>query len=169
MKSPSGIEFNNDCLKVLSHTLLATSPEEGCALLIGSHKQSIGLKQENTLQVHMIWPCCNIWEPNKFNLLESKKNLNSTVQERLSKENRFVIDPREQLHAQRWARKHHLMIIGSAHSHPQGNALPSLVDFKCTISPGAMVIIGKFGEGRAWWIERSQNFHPKELAILASK
>ena len=164
-----GIEFVGDCLKVLSQSVLAVTPTEGCALLIGKYKESISLTQDNSIQIQMIWPCCNVWEPGILDLVESPQKTNSAVQEKLSKENRFVIDPREQLLAQHWARKHHLMIIGSAHSHPQGNALPSLVDFKCTISPGAMIIIGKFGEGRAWWIERSQNFHPKELAILAPK
>ena len=169
MESPRGIEFNNECLKVLIQTLLTTTPQEGCALLIGSYKQSIGLQQENALQIQMIWPCCNIWEPNRFKLLESRTQINSTVQEKLSKESRFVIDPREQLLAKHWARKHNLKVIGSAHSHPHGNPVPSSVDCQWTLAPGVMVIIGKFGEARAWWMERSQNFRPKEVAILSPK
>ena len=121
------------------------------------------------MQIEMIWPCCNVWEPYKFSLFESSKKVNSTVKEKLSKKNRFVIDPREQLLAQRWARKHHLEVLGSAHSHPRGDSVPSSTDCLWTFTPGLMVIIGKFGTARAWWMSKSQNFHPEEVAILASK
>ncbi len=163
------IEFVGDSLKVLSHSLLAVSPNEGCALLVGNSKQTICLKQENSLEIHMIWPCCNVWEPDTFTLIESPRKLNSDHEEKLSKQNRFLIDPREQLLAQHWARKHNLKILGSAHSHPKGASIPSSVDCLWSFTAGLMVIVDKMGEVRAWWMESDQNFHPKEVRILTPK
>ena len=164
-----GIEFVGDPLKVLSQSLLAVTPTEGCALLIGKYKESISLTQDNSIQIQMIWPCCNVWEPDIFGLVESPQKANSAVQEKLSKENRFVIDPREQLLAQHWARKHHLEIVGSAHSHPSGDSIPSSVDCLWSFSPGLIVIIDQYGGARAWWMEQSQTLHPKEVAIWSLK
>ena len=169
MQSPMGIKFADDCLTVLSQTLLAEAPNEGCALLIGSQKQSSCFKKENTLQIQLIWPCCNIWEPGISKLLESQKKLHNTVKEKISKKNRFIIDPREQILAQRWARERNLTILGSAHSHPSGTSIPSLVDCIWSIPPRLMVIVGQFGEVRAWWVSAEQNFHPKKVAIWESK
>ena len=169
MKSPMIIEFVSDCLQVLRDTLLAVRPNEGCALLLGNQKQSSCLKKENILQIQMIWPCCNVWGAEILNLLESPKKLKIALQEDLSKEQRFIIDPREQLLAQHWAREHNWEIVGSAHSHPNGNPIPSSVDRNWNFTPGLMVIVGQFGGIRAWWMSGDPTFHPKEVAIWAPK
>ena len=169
MKSPIVIEFVGDCLTVLRSTLLAVAPYEGCALLVGKEKQSACLQPENAMQIHMIWPCCNIWKSDIFGLQESPKKQNSVLKEDLSKKNRFAIDPREQLIAQRWARERDLQIIGSAHSHPQGESIPSAIDLDWNFSPGIMVIIGQFGGIRAWWMSGDKTFDPKEVAIWEPK
>ncbi len=171
MKSPMVIEFVSDCLQVLRDTLLAVSPNEGCALLLGKQKQSSCLKKENILQIQMIWPCCNVWGEEILSLLESTNNRKIDLRENLdlSKENRFIIDPREQFLAQHWARKRNWEIVGSAHSHPNGNPIPSSVDRNWNFTPGLMVIVGQFGGMRAWWMSGDPTFHPKEVAIWAPK
>ncbi len=163
------IEFLGNCLTVLSHSLLAAKPNEGCALLLGSHRQSSCLEKQNILQVQMIWPCCNVWGMETFHILDLPKKINIDIKEDLSKKNRFVIDPREQLLANRWARERNWEILGSAHSHPNGEPIPSLVDCYWTFSTGLIVIIGKYGDIRAWWMVEDQIFNTKEVAILSSK
>lgn len=169
MEIPISIEFTGDCLSALSQSLLAVRPQEGCALLIGNYSEYPSIQKKNTLQIQMIWPCCNIWEPGIFNIVESKKEINNFLEDGLSKKNRFAIAPQEQLLAMRWARKHQLRILGSAHSHPNGNSTPSSIDCIWALSPGLMVIVGKFGEIRAWWMKNEQTFRPKEVAILNLK
>ncbi len=168
MEMPVFIEFIDDCQRFLCQSLLAEAPYEGCALLIGNQKKSDSLAKENYLRIHMIWPCCNVWEPKTSNLLESIKEENNPNKEDLSKKNRFLIDPKEQFLAQRWARKNNLEVVGSAHSHPHGEPIPSAIDLLWAFSPRLIVIVGKSGEVRAWWIGETHTSNPKEVAILES-
>lgn len=88
---------------------------------------------------------------------------------------RFLVDPREQLHAQRWARDRRLRVIGHAHSHPAGPAALSARDLHWTIGPTlAMVWAGRMtaAQGlRAWWLssprqdDRSPLAKPVELVL----
>ena len=168
MQIPAFIEFIGEGQRVLCESLLAVAPYEGCALLIGNQKQSDSLAKENYLSIHMIWPCCNVWMPEISDLLESPKEKNNPLKEDLSKKNRFLIDPREQILAQRWARTRNWKVIGSAHSHPAGVPIPSAADRFWTFSTSLMVIVGKSGAIRAWWMHANQTFSPKEVAILES-
>ena len=52
------------------------------------------------------------------------------------------LDPREQLLAQSWARQRGFDVIGTAHSHPQGDATPSRRDRDWLRVPSLMVIQG---------------------------
>ena len=84
----------------LERTLAAVAPEEGCALLLGQ-------RLETRLTLQTIWPCRNTWLP---------------AEERSQ---RFRLDPREQLLAQRWGRQRGQLVVGAAHSHPSSAAVPS--------------------------------------------
>lgn len=76
-----------------------------------------------------------------------------------------MVDPREQLMAQRWARDKGLRILGTAHSHPSSKAIPSHTDRQLCLGPTLMLILSGLGlpEGReapkenwgAWWIPES--------------
>lgn len=94
---------------------MAASPREGCALLLGRQMGS-------TLLLERIWPCCNSWQP---------------AEERPW---RFLIDPREQLLAQRWARERDALVLGAAHSHPSSAAIPSARDLSLCCGPTLMLI-----------------------------
>jgi len=168
MQIPVFIEFSGDCQRVLCQSLLAAAPYEGCALLIGNQKESDSLVKEDGLKIHLIWPCCNVWKPEVSNLLESPKRKSNPLKEDLSKKNRFLIDPREQILAQRWARNRNWQVVGSAHSHPHGVPIPSAADRYWTFLSGLSVIVGQSGEIRAWWMHEKQTFEPKEVAILGS-
>jgi proteasome lid subunit RPN8/RPN11 len=147
---------------VLDRVLLTAAPLEGCALLLGKH-------QQRDLLLQRIWPCCNRWEPAE------------------EQHQRFRLDPREQLLAQRWGRAHGLQVIGSAHSHPSSGAVPSTTDLQLCCGPTLMLIRsgrpGAMPEGRgvegasrlrAWWIPDDAGWDsdpagfspvPRELAI----
>ena len=116
----------------LARVLAATAPLEGCALLLGQQIDSMLLLQA-------IWPCCNVWPQ---------------VGER---HRRFAIDPREQLLAQRWARRHQGAVLGFAHSHPHSAPVPSVTDRQLCVAPALMLIQGVEQAGAApslvcWWM-----------------
>ena len=118
---------------------MASFPEEGCALLLGRQTSELGLLLEQ------IWPCCNVWGNELVSALQ-KDTSNADRKER------FAIDPREQLAAQRWSRKNGLKLIGVAHSHPVGDAFPSSLDCLWSESHCLMLILSGLGDLRAWWL-----------------
>ncbi len=166
MKKPRMIEFANDWLTILRWSLLAVAPEEGCALLIGSQNQLKGVSPDSHIKIEMIWPCCNAWGPTILQFVGSSNALNDLWNDQWTKRTRFVIDPREQLHAQKWARERNLEVLGSAHSHPNGEGIPSSTDLNWASSSELMIIIDQFGQIRAWWLERGHTLHPKEVKVL---
>ncbi len=91
----------------------------------------LGLRDGPIWRIRRIWPCRNIWEP---------------VVERAQ---RFAIDPREQLLAQRWARERGWQVLGSAHSHPASQPVPSRIDRLLAFTPTLMLILGRADHVRA--------------------
>jgi len=112
---PERLLAGRQCLIVLERVLQAAEPLEGCALLLGQ-------RQGDTLVLQRIWPCCNRWEP------------------AAERGQRFRLDPREQLLAQRWGRERGLQVLGSAHSHPSSPATPSHTDRSLGLGPTLMLI-----------------------------
>ena len=123
----------------------AALPEEGCALLLGTRQPSGWVLQH-------IWPCCNVWQPGIAALPEAAGE-SIECSPPPSRCNRFALDPREQLLAQRWARQRGFEVIGTAHSHPQGDAIPSRCDRDWLRIPSLMLIQGADLRLRAWWLE----------------
>ncbi|HJN37069.1 MAG: M67 family metallopeptidase [Prochlorococcus sp.] len=159
---PSLLEFDPRCLIVLRQSLLAVSPEEGCALLLGdappelfNGSQRRPLQQTmSPLRVRSIWPCCNVWLPGMPGLRETSRS--EDVRPGVlpgSRKTRFALDPREQLHAQRWARQWQWQVLGSAHSHPSSEPLLSPLDRRWVVPPSLMVIVSGSGRIGAWWVE----------------
>jgi len=136
--TPERLQFDGHCLIVLERTLLAAEPEEGCALLLGEHNGA-------TLRVRWIWPCHNVWEP---------------AEERPQ---RFSLDPREQLLAQRWCRNDGLTVLGAAHSHPNSEAVPSSTDRALCVGPTLILIRSGLLSGlaalRGWWMPDADADH----------
>jgi proteasome lid subunit RPN8/RPN11 len=139
------LRLNLDWLRVLVLDLAGTAPDEGCALLLG--RQVSAGSAPRLLELALVWPCLNRWQP------------------AAERRQRFLIDPREQLLAQRWARQRGVQVLGSAHSHPQSPAEPSATDLALAVAPTLMVIrSGLVGAGPganlaeslagvgAWWL-----------------
>lgn len=123
MQCPPGeIHFGRKVLTVLRGLVQAAAPEEACALLLGPR-----------WSVRQVWPCCNVWRP---------------VEQRTQ---RFAIDPREQLLAQKWARSKGWIVLGSLHSHPVGDPIPSAIDRALAVPPALLVIQGA-SEMACWWL-----------------
>ncbi len=162
---PEVLQFDHDCLIVLRQTILSKAPEEGCAILIGNKNQASNFPEARLWKVRRIWPCRNIWEPHMFGFLESQNNISNTKNKKQpSRENRFFLNPREQINAQRWARNHNLQVLGSAHSHPhEEDAIPSLVDSELSFNERLMVIVAGSGKVRAWWTSKTK---PREVKLL---
>ena len=114
------LRLNLDWLRVLVEDLAGRAPEEGCALLLGK-RLSAG-PGAGLLELALVWPCLNLWQPGA------------------ERRQRFLIDPREQLLAQRWARQRNVQVLGSAHSHPNSPAEPSATDLAMAVAPTLMVI-----------------------------
>ena len=162
MQKPRIIELVNNSDIVLRKTLLSVKPNEGCALVIGDQGQSNTYQDPVCWQINLIWPCCNVWIPNEF---DKKLNLNCKRQSNYSKKNRFQIDPKEQIAAQKWSRLNQLEVLGSAHSHLTGSAVPSSIDLKLSIEPRLMIIVDQSSEIRAWWVENYEHFEEIEVAF----
>ena len=89
------------------------------------------------MQIDLIWPCLNVWEP---------------APERTR---RFRLDPREQLLAQRWGRDRGLRVLGSAHSHPSSDPVPSATDLTLAFAPTLQLILSPLTDWApaCWWLE----------------
>jgi proteasome lid subunit RPN8/RPN11 len=136
--APTELRLDHGPLIVLRRVLACAEPEEGCALLLGHRGSGAdpgGSRQAGCWQVRRIWPCLNSWP------------------ERAERRVRFALDPREQLLAQKWARQRGLSVLGAAHSHPRGPAVPSSTDWALTLRPALMVILGADGRPAAWWLD----------------
>lgn len=145
---PESVWLAEHWTAVLDTLLLAVAPEEGCALLLGRAEGSL-------LRIEQVWPCLNVWEPGWPEPPIAAAAPEPSPPPALSRRNRFALDPREQLLAQKWAREQGLQVIGSAHSHPDGPAIPSQADRDGVLAPTLMLIrsglterSGRYG---AWW------------------
>jgi [CysO sulfur-carrier protein]-S-L-cysteine hydrolase len=139
---PGLLRIGRDQLTLLEAVLIAETPHESCALLLGPWPEP-KLRRAADLRIGAIWPCLNVWDPPG------------------ERPRRFAIDPREQLLAQKWGRRHGWQLIGTAHSHPGGVAVPSELDRSLAFPPNLMLIAGATTRGesasvataiRAWWL-----------------
>ncbi len=151
LETPWLLAFDSDVLIILRRTLVSAFPREGCALLLGD-------RSDQGWNVRAVWPCCNVWRSGLEGLPELADQWHGapedpSTQAAPSLHNRFAIDPREQLLAQRWGRHCGCQVLGSAHSHPGGEAIPSLTDRRWLYEPSLMVIMAKDHSFRAWWLE----------------
>jgi proteasome lid subunit RPN8/RPN11 len=152
--TPAELLIDRQALTVLLRVLAQPAPCEGCALLLGCRAAAATVDGPpgghaalgSTWRLQRIWPCLNVWDPPK------------------ERRQRFRIDPREQLLAQKWGRGRGLEVVGSAHSHPAGPPKPSATDLSLTLGPTLMLILAGGetpdrlvrGELSCWWLPEPQ-------------
>ena len=146
--TPSVLQIDHRCHTDLRRTLLAPHPEEGCALLLGQQASS------GRLKLTTVWPCRNVWGRGR-----------SVQQPVHDRRRRFLVDPREQLAAQCWARDRRQRCLGVAHSHPTSQPLPSHHDRRWGEVESLMLILSASDGLRAWWLhgDRSVDEIPIQL------
>ncbi len=167
MKIPKYIEFHNNTNSILSRFFKAAEPEEGCAILIGQRKNLSKDALKNFWEIKRVWKCCNIWGKKESRLVEQNQTkFNRRKEIKFTRKNRFEIDTKDQIAAQKWARKNNLEILCCAHSHPSGPNTPSETDLNLHNSPGLMVISNKNGNLKAWWIKNKYDFHKVEIGVF---
>ena len=168
MKIPKYIEFHKETNCVLSKFLKAAEPEEGCCILIGKKNSSGADHKQNIWEVTHIWNCRNIWGEQESKLINQNiSGFSNQKNMQLSKNNRFEIDPKDQIASQKWARANDLEVLCCAHSHPSGENNPSEMDLCLQQSPGLMVISNKDGDLKAWWIKNKLNFYSVKIEIFS--
>ena len=168
MKIPKYIEFHNETNSILSRYLKAAEPKEGCAILIGDKKSSRTDNKNNFWEIKHIWNCRNIWGQQESKLInQNTYTLPNQKIIQLSTKNRFEIDAKDQIAAQKWARENDLEILCCAHSHPIGENIPSEIDLFLHKSPGLMVISNNNGNLKAWWIKNKFSFHRVKIEIFS--
>ena len=168
MKIPKYIEFHKETNSILSSYLKAAEPAEGCAILIGKKNSSGKDNKNNFWEIKHIWNCRNIWGQQESKL--SDQNICTSPNQqliKLSTQNRFEIDAKDQIAAQKWARENDLDVLCCAHSHPTGENRPSEVDLLLHQSPGLMVISNKNGNLNAWWIKNKFSFNRVKIEIFS--
>ena len=166
MKIPKYIEFHNETNSILSRYLKAAEPKEGCAILIGDKKSAGTNNKNNFWEIKHIWNCRNIWGQQKSKLINQNTCTlpNQTIIQ-LSTKNRFEIDAKDQIAAQKWSRENDLEVLCCAHSHPRAKNRPSEMDLLFHPSPGLMVISNSKGNLKAWWIKNKFSFHRVKIDI----
>lgn len=137
--TPVQLTVDRHALTVLGRAFDAALPAEGCALVLGTTGPRWHLRQ--------VWPCLNVWP------------------RPAERPQRFRVDPREQLLAQRWARQRGLVVLGAAHSHPRSAPVPSAVDCALTLAPALLLIAGQGGQASgwcwdSWWLPASEPGDP---------
>ena len=168
MKIPKYIEFHNETNSILSRYLKAAEPAEGCAILIG-HKKNSGIGQENNFwEIKHIWNCRNIWGKQESKLINQNTYTRPNQKMiQLSNKNRFEIDAKDQIAAQKWSRENDLEVLCCAHSHPRGENRPSEMDLYLHKSPGLMVVANNNGNLKAWWIKNKLSFQRVKIEIFS--
>jgi proteasome lid subunit RPN8/RPN11 len=111
------LKFSQQQIEAIRRHGAQEYPNECCGVLLG-HAEG------ESKQVTEVIPLQNLRkEPEKAQELLPLNSLESE-----SERNRFLIDPREQLHVEKDARTRGLEVLGYYHSHPDHPARPSSYD-----------------------------------------
>ena len=152
-----------------------TYPEECCGILVG---RAGGLgDQTDGRYLSQVIVVDNDWTPAIEDLPESvgaqsSAELDPAEPPPLGKSQRYWIDPRELLAAQRYARDRKLDIIGIYHSHPDHPASPSECDRSLAWPEYSYLIVsvqkGKATDLKSWRLDLHHQFQPEPLTISHS-
>lgn len=137
-------------IEKICHHAKRIYPEECCGLLIGTVISQRKIVTE-------VWETENNWEADSAAFGEMTG----------SKRNRFSIDPRILLQAQKDVRERHLSLLGIYHSHPDAAAIPSEFDRQIAWSGYSYLIVavreGNVVDVCSWSLDEQGHFQPEAL------
>ncbi|MBW4497766.1 MAG: M67 family metallopeptidase [Oscillatoria princeps RMCB-10] len=146
------IKLHPEHLQTIRAHAESTYPEECCGLLLGA----ISGDEKTVVEV---WPAPNAWTAETAEELSAEASL--------TKERRYVIEPRAMLEAQREARNRQLVILGFYHSHPDSRAIPSECDREYAWAIYSYIIVGVrqgiAGEIGSWCLDDARSFEAEEI------
>ncbi|MEB3357002.1 MAG: M67 family metallopeptidase [Synechococcales bacterium] len=156
-----------------------TYPQECCGLLLGRMPTGDTISTQASQPpsprfspgktVVEIWESTNAWNEEAAATLQSLTP--TTEASPHSKADRYWIDPKEMLTAQRWGRDRQLNIIGVYHSHPDHLAIPSECDRACVWSEYSYIIVavrhGSAQDVLCWTLDEHHQFQPEGFRLLA--
>ena len=130
-----------DDLAAVERRAVAAFPAECCGLLLGRHED------DETVRIGWVEEC-----------------VNQAPDQRC----RFTISPEALMGAYRWARDRGEKVVGTYHSHPGGEAVPSTTDRESAWPGASYLIVGLDEEGvrqrRSWRLD-GDGFVEEELAV----
>lgn len=154
-------------IKLQSHHLQAmqahaesTYPEECCGLLLGHLSADVKTLIE-------VLPTKNSWDDE---VADAFQGIVHSPKRQPSKRNRFSIDPKVILQAQKNARDRNLNIIGVFHSHTDHPAVPSEFDRAIAWSEYSYIIVsvrqGTACDLKSWSLDDNHQFQPEEIYTI---
>lgn len=160
------LQLTPDQLHQISTHAERTYPEECCGLLIGQIDRTNPSASKTVLEV---WEVPNAW--NSEIAQELSAAIPNAEEQRLrsAKTDRYWIDPKDLLKAQRYARDHQLDILGIYHSHPDHAAVPSECDRSLAWSEYSYIIVAVYqGTAQAthcWSLDENHQFQSEALVV----
>ncbi|NET10208.1 MAG: M67 family metallopeptidase [Merismopedia sp. SIO2A8] len=159
-------------------------PEECCGLMLGiipphtpenSSENNLEIAPENgpenapetertTIE---LWPGTNAWDDNaQVEMAELRK---TEAERSFTTKQRYWIDPKDMLAAQKYGRDKNLQIVGIYHSHPNHPAVPSECDRACAWSAYSYIIVsvpnGQATDIFSWVLDEHHQFQAEVLQI----
>lgn len=149
-------------LQQIHQQMQAAYPNEGCGLLIGC------INPDRSKTTREVWPVENAWTSQTAARLPTSATPNPQSQSH-SRQDRYWIDPKVLLTAQRDSCDRGLSIIGIYHSHPDYPATPSECDRAWAWPEYSYLILsvvqGVVHESRSWCLDAHHQFAAEALLI----
>lgn len=157
------LRLSSTHLQALRNHAEQAYPHECCGLLLG-------IKGASETQVMTVWATENAWTPT---VEEHLAGLQATdMKHPHSQRDRYWIDPKDLLEAQRYARDRHLNVIGVYHSHPDHAAVPSECDRSLAWAEYSYVILsvvrGCTQDLLCWCLDENHQFQSEPLVVSPS-
>ncbi len=148
-------------LQVMTDHAEAIYPAECCGLLLGRQELA-----PDHRWVHELRPLENQWTP-EVNPFDDEDAVTP-----VSQDNRYWIDPRSLMTAQRDSRDRGWIILGVYHSHPDAPAVPSERDRQLAWSgysyPILSVVKGQVAMISSWRLDSNEQFSVEAIATQTS-
>lgn len=155
-------------LNTLQSHAEATYPQECCGLLLGRLELTA---QEPVRQVESVVATANAWNHAVAEDLAAElvSYGSGGADREHSKGDRYWIDPKDILQAQRQAREQGLAIVGVYHSHPDHPAVPSECDRAIAWSDYSYLIVavdqGSAIDVQSWALDAQRQFQAERMGV----